>query len=127
MIKEVLSIINSKGNILDNKKSKKKDMEKKDILSINKREEEDLEDIKDIQEVNLYNNNKKKVQNKNSRNSPTKTMTFLTKETLEKEENTKKDNNDDENNNNYYRGKTQKYKLDQKRIKSNKFKRGYKC
>jgi len=119
MIKEVLSIINSKGNILDNKKSKKKDMEKKDILSINKREEEDLEDIKDIQEVNLYNNNKKKVQNKNSRNSPTKTMTFLTKETLEKEENTKKDNNDDENNNNYYRGKTQKYKLDQKRKKNN--------
>ena len=119
MIKEVLSIINSKGNILDNKKSKKKDMEKQDILSINKREEEDLEDIKDIQEVNLYNNNKKKVQNKNSRNSPTKTMTFLTKETLEKEENTKKDNNDDENNNNYYRGKTQKYKLDQKRKKNN--------
>ena len=119
MIKEVLSIINSKGNILDNKKSKKKDMEKKDILSINKREEEDLEDIKDIQEVNLYNNNKKKVQNKNSRNSPTKTMTFLTKETLEKEENTKKDNNDDENNNNYYQGKTQKYKLDQKRRKNN--------
>ena len=60
MIKEVLSIINSKGNILDNKKSKKKDMEKQDILSINKREEEDLEDIKDIQEVNLYNNNKKR-------------------------------------------------------------------
>ena len=119
MIKEVLSIINSKGNILDNKKSKKKDMEKQDILSINKREEEDLEDIKDIQEVNLYNNNKKKVQNKNSRNSPTKTMTFLTKETLEKEENTKKDNNDDENKNNYYRGKTQKYKLDQKRKKNN--------
>ena len=119
MIKEVLSIINSKGNILDNKKSKKKDMEKQDILSINKREEEDLEDIKDIQEVNLYNNNKKKVQNKNSRNSPIKTMTFLTKETLEKEENTKKDNNDDENNNNYYRGKTQKYKLDQKRKKNN--------
>ena len=119
MIKEVLSIINSKGNILDNKKSKKKDMEKKDILSINKREEEDLEDIKDIQEVNLYNNNKKKVQNKNSRNSPIKTMTFLTKETLEKEENTKKDNNDDENNNNYYQGKTQKYKLDQKRRKNN--------
>ena len=119
MIKEVLSIINSKGNILDNKKSKKKDMEKQDILSINKREEEDLEDIKDIQEVNLYNNNKKKVQNKNSRNSPTKTMTFLTKETLEKEENTKKDNNDDENNNNYYQGKTQKYKLDQKRRKNN--------
>ena len=119
MIKEVLSIINSKGNILDNKKSKKKDMEKQDILSINKREEEDLEDIKDIQEVNLYNNNKKKVQNKNSRNSPTKTMTFLTKETLEKEENTKKDNNDDENNNNYYQGKTQKYKLDQKRKKNN--------
>ena len=119
MIKEVLSIINSKGNILDNKKSKKKDMEKQDILSINKREEEDLEDIKDIQEVNLYNNNKKKVQNKNSRNSPTKTMTFLTKETLEKEENTKKDNNDDENNNNYCRGKTQKYKLDQKRKKNN--------
>ena len=119
MIKEVLSIINSKGNILDNKKSKKKDKEKQDILSINKREEEDLEDIKDIQEVNLYNNNKKKVQNKNSRNSPTKTMTFLTKETLEKEENTKKDNNDDENNNNYYRGKTQKYKLDQKRKKNN--------
>ena len=119
MIKEVLSIINSKGNILDNKKSKKKDMEKQDILSINKREEEDLEGIKDIQEVNLYNNNKKKVQNKNSRNSPTKTMTFLTKETLEKEENTKKDNNDDENNNNYYRGKTQKYKLDQKRKKNN--------
>ena len=119
MIKEVLSIINSKGNILDNKKSKKKDMEKQDILSINKREEEDLEDIKDIQEVNLYNNNKKKVQNKNSRNSPTKTMTFLTKETLEKEDNTKKDNNDDENNNNYYQGKTQKYKLDQKRKKNN--------
>ena len=119
MIKEVLSIINSKGNILDNKKSKKKDMEKQDILSINKREEEDLEDIKDIQEVNLYNNNKKKVQNKNSRNSPTKTMTFLTKETLEKEENTKKDNNDDENKNNYYQGKTQKYKLDQKRRKNN--------
>ena len=119
MIKEVLSIINSKGNILDNKKSKKKDMEKQDILSINKREEEDLEDIKDIQEVNLYNNNKKKVQNKNSRNSPKNTMTFLTKETLEKEENTKKDNNDDENNNNYYRGKTQKYKLDQKRKKNN--------
>ena len=119
MIKEVLSIINSKGNILDNKKSKKKDMEKQDILSINKREEEDLEDIKDIQEVNLYNNNKKKVQNKNSRNSPTKTMTFLTKETLEKEENTKKDNNDDENKNNYYQGKTQKYKLDQKRKKNN--------
>ena len=119
MIKEVLSIINSKGNILDNKKSKKKDMEKQDILSINKREEEDLEDIKDIQEVNLYNNNKKKVQNKNSRNSPIKTMTFLTKETLEKEENTKKDNNDDENNNNYCRGKTQKYKLDQKRKKNN--------
>jgi hypothetical protein len=119
MIKEVLSIINSKGNILDNKKSKKKDMEKKDILSINKREEEDLEDIKDIQEVNLYNNNKKKVQNKNSRNSPKNTMTFLTKETLEKEENTKKDNNDDENKNNYYQGKTQKYKLDQKRRKNN--------
>ena len=119
MIKEVLSIINSKGNILDNKKSKKKDMEKQDILSINKREEEDLEDIKDIQEVNLYNNNKKKVQNKNSRNSPKNTMTFLTKETLEKEENTKKDNNDDENKNNYYRGKTQKYKLDQKRKKNN--------
>ena len=119
MIKEVLSIINSKGNILDNKKSKKKDMEKQDILSINKREEEDLEDIKDIQEVNLYNNNKKKVQNKNSRNSPIKTMTFLTKETLEKEDNTKKDNNDDENNNNYYQGKTQKYKLDQKRKKNN--------
>ena len=119
MIKEVLSIINSKGNILDNKKSKKKDMEKKDILSINKREEEDLEDIKDIQEVNLYNNNKKKVQNKNSRNSPTKTMTFLTKETLEKEDNTKNDNNADENNNNYYQGKTQKYKLDQKRRKNN--------
>ena len=119
MIKEVLSIINSKGNILDNKKSKKKDMEKQDILSINKREEEDLEDIKDIQEVNLYNNNKKKVQNKNSRNSPTKTMTFLTKETLEKEDNTKNDNNADENNNNYYRGKTQKYKLDQKRKKNN--------
>ena len=119
MIKEVLSIINSKGNILDNKKSKKKDMEKKDILSINKREEEDLEDIKDIQEVNLYNNNKKKVQNKNSRNSPIKTMTFLTKETLEKEDNTKNDNNADENNNNYYQGKTQKYKLDQKRRKNN--------
>ncbi len=119
MIKEVLSIINSKGNILDNKKSKKKDMEKKDILSINKREEEDLEDIKDIQEVNLYNNNKKKVQNKNSRNSPIKTMTFLTKETLEKEDNTKNDNNADENNNNYYQGKTQKYKLDQKRKKNN--------
>ena len=119
MIKEVLSIINSKGNILDNKKSKKKDMEKQDILSINKREEEDLEDIKDIQEVNLYNNNKKKVQNKNSRNSPTKTMTFLTKETLEKEDNTKNDNNADENNNNYYQGKTQKYKLDQKRRKNN--------
>ena len=119
MIKEVLSIINSKGNILDNKKSKKKDMEKQDILSINKREEEDLEDIKDIQEVNLYNNNKKKVQNKNSRNSPTKTMTFLTKETLEKEDNTKNDNNADENNNNYYQGKTQKYKLDQKRKKNN--------
>ena len=119
MIKEVLSIINSKGNILDNKKSKKKDMEKQDILSINKREEEDLEDIKDIQEVNLYNNNKKKVQNKNSRNSPKNTMTFLTKETLEKEENTKKDNNDDENKNNYYQGKTQKYKLDQKRKKNN--------
>ena len=119
MIKEVLSIINSKGNILDNKKSKKKDMEKQDILSINKREEEDLEDIKDIQEVNLYNNNKKKIQNKNSRNSPIKTMTFLTKETLEKEENTKKDNNDDENNNNYYQGKTKKYKLDQKRKKNN--------
>ena len=119
MIKEVLSIINSKGNILDNKKSKKKDMEKQDILSINKREEEDLEDIKDIQEVNLYNNNKKKVQNKNSRNSPIKTMTFLTKETLEKEDNTKNDNNADENNNNYYQGKTQKYKLDQKRRKNN--------
>ena len=119
MIKEVLSIINSKGNILDNKKSKKKDMEKQDILSINKREEEDLEDIKDIQEVNLYNNNKKKVQNKNSRNSPKNTMTFLTKETLEKEDNTKNDNNADENNNNYYRGKTQKYKLDQKRKKNN--------
>ena len=119
MIKEVLSIINSKGNILDNKKSKKKDMEKQDILSINKREEEDLEGIKDIQEVNLYNNNKKKVQNKNSRNSPTKTMTFLTKETLEKEDNTKNDNNADENNNNYYQGKTQKYKLDQKRKKNN--------
>ena len=119
MIKEVLSIINSKGNILDNKKSKKKDMEKQDILSINKREEEDLEGIKDIQEVNLYNNNKKKVQNKNSRNSPTKTMTFLTKETLEKEDNTKNDNNADENNNNYYQGKTQKYKLDQKRRKNN--------
>ena len=119
MIKEVLSIINSKGNILDNKKSEKKDMEKQDILSINKREEEDLEDIKDIQEVNLYNNNKKKVQNKNSRNSPIKTMTFLTKETLEKEDNTKNDNNADENNNNYYQGKTQKYKLDQKRRKNN--------
>ena len=119
MIKEVLSIINSKGNILDNKKSKKKDKEKQDILSINKREEEDLEDIKDIQEVNLYNNNKKKVQNKNSRNSPIKTMTFLTKETLEKEDNTKNDNNADENNNNYYQGKTQKYKLDQKRKKNN--------
>ena len=119
MIKEVLSIINSKGNILDNKKSKKKDMEKQDILSINKREEEDLEDIKDIQEVNLYNNNKKKVTNKNSRNSPIKTMTFLTKETLEKEDNTKNDNNADENNNNYYQGKTQKYKLDQKRRKNN--------
>ena len=119
MIKEVLSIINSKGNILDNKKSKKKDMEKQDILSINKREEEDLEGIKDIQEVNLYNNNKKKVQNKNSRNSPIKTMTFLTKETLEKEDNTKNDNNADENNNNYYQGKTQKYKLDQKRKKNN--------
>ena len=46
-------------------------------------------------------------------------MTFLTKETLEKEDNTKKDNNDDENNNNYYQGKTQKYKLDQKRRKNN--------
>ena len=132
MIKEVLSIMNYKNENLDNDMNsnisemiknvppKKKIMVRQRLAKFKTEKEGDAEDIKDEKEKNLYNTNKKQTEFRNYRNpSSVKTLTFLTRETLEsKEDISKKDNNYDVNNN-YYQGNLQKYKLDQKKKKNN--------
>ena len=113
MIKEVLSIMNYKNENLDNDMNsnisemiknvppKKKIMVRQRLAKFKTEKEGDAEDIKDEKEKNLYNTNKKQTEFRNYRNpSSVKTLTFLTRETLEsKEDISKKDNNYDVNNN----------------------------
>ena len=132
MIKEVLSIMNYKNENLDNDMNsnisemiknvppKKKIMVRQRLAKFKTEKEGDAEDIKDEKDKNLYNTNKKQTEFRNYRNPPSvKTLTFLTRETLEsKEDISKKDNNYDVNNN-YIQGNLQRYKLDQKKKKNN--------
>ena len=132
MIKEVLSIMNYKNEnlyndmnsniseMIKNVPPKKKIMVRQRLAKFKTEKEGDAEDIKDEKEKNLYNTNKKQTEFRNYRNpSSVKTLTFLTRETLEsKEDISKKDNNYDVNNN-YIQGNLQRYKLDQKKKKNN--------
>ena len=116
MIKEIISITNSSINLVNdidseisktrkNVPPKRKEMSREKAL--------DNDNLEDIKEINLYTNEKKQEQNKNSRNNPIKTLSFFTGETLEEKE----DNN--ENENNYYQANVQKSKFFQKKKKIN--------
>ena len=119
MIKEIISITNSSINLDNNDTDSKISKAKKNFM--NKRKEMgkpivlDKDNIEeDIKEINLYTNEKKQEQNKNSRNNPIKTLTFLTGETLEgKEDSNEKDNN------NCIQVNVQKNKFFQKKKKIN--------
>ena len=98
MIKEIISITNTSMN-LETESNYKKTKKIKNASSKGKEKEsqkDSVEDIieEDIKEINLYNMTKKKEENNNGRNTPIKTLTFFTRDTLEeKEENNDKDNN----------------------------------
>lgn len=118
MIKEIISITNSSIDLDNNDTDSKISKAKKNFM--NKRKEMgrpivlDKDNIEeDIKEINLYTNEEKPEQNKNSRNNnPIKTLTFLTGETLEgKEDSNEKDNN------NYIQVNVQKNKFFQKKKK----------
>ena len=117
MIKEIISITNSSLNLNNDKDSKfsktkmNANPKKKEIIKPKVLDNDSIEE--DIKEINLYTNEKKQEINKNGRNNPIKTLTFLTGETLEeKEDNNEKDNN-------YYQVNVQKNKLFQKKKKMN--------
>ena len=141
MIKELLSIMNSKNENINkdmknrkmtiNSPPKKKEIENQKVLNINNInnfntiETNKEENLGDIIEINMYNNsNKNKSMNKkqkiikNRRNLQNKNLTFFTGETGETLEQ-KKDNNEKNNSNNYYQGNLQRFKIDQKKKKIN--------
>ena len=119
MIKEIISITNSSINLDNNDTDSKISKAKKNFMAKRKEmgkpivlDKDNIEE--DIKEINLYTNEKKQEQNKNSRNNPIKTLTFLTGETLEgKEDSNEKDNN------NYIQVNVQKNKFFQKKKKIN--------
>jgi hypothetical protein len=119
MIKEIISITNSSIDLDNNDTDSKISKAKKNFMAKRKEmgkpiilDKDNIEE--DIKEINLYTNEKKQEQNKNSRNNPIKTLTFLTGETLEgKEDSNEKDNN------NYTQANVQKNKFFQKKKKIN--------
>ena len=91
MIKEIISITNSSLNLDNNDTDSKISKAKKNFMAKRKEmgkpivlDKDNIEE--DIKEINLYTNEKKQEQNKNSRNNKIKTLTFLTGETLEGKE-----------------------------------------